>query len=513
MIHSALHFLVNIIIIFMDIFLLICFISILTYDYSKFDIIEFFFNRNWSNNLIKKISIEYQSTINTEEIWESLINITFPGIMEGCDCSAYNNIIYDEKCVTSLLMENCENIFPIKTQYFTNLFLENIDYFSKNGIRIKIERFQDLSYFDLLINSENNKNYFLDTSCNCPKYSEFCIDCGIIDSIGNHLCITSYESSKYECYKLKLEYDYSLKDSKLIKDFELIFNTKSDSNYLYPIEFTNIFDNNTCILEDETIFYPTLNYNLIYTNNDTSFFSNGPKNQGCITKLLNGVKYDNRWNIIYSFPVDNILDKDFKNKLISLPQFPYVEYFNSYFSVAYRTFIGFSKNCINDIDFIIKEIPVYQKNIKIYFIIFLFMDLVVFPYYLLLIMVIAQTDLLTFSQSFFLSSSYTAIIAIFLHFLFNQYNEAKNKYKALNTIASKYCGDNLTNNLFFSILKDLKNILNSIHYSIYWTIIMLILSFIKIILIITKTYKKRIMYTLNNGNQIPLGNHNYNIIK
>ena len=70
----------------------------------------------------------------------------------------------------------------------------------------------------------------------------------------------------------------------------------------------------------------------------------------------------------------------------------------------------------------------------------------------------------------------------------------------------------MTNNLFFSILKDLKNILNSIHYSIYWTIIMLILSFIKIILIITKTYKKRIMYTLNNGNQIPLGNHNYNII-
>ena len=512
MIHSSLHFLINLIIIFMDIFILICFISILTYDYSKFQIIEYCFKKNWSNNLIKKISIEYQENFNKEQIWESLINISFPGIIEGCDCTLYNGIIYDEKCVTSLLIEKCENIFPIKKQYFTNLYLENLDYFSNIGIQIKIERYQDFTYFDLLNNSKNNNDYFVEINCNCPKHSELCIDCGIIDSIGNHLCITSYESLKYNCYKLKLEYDLSLKDNQIIKDFEIIFNNKNYSNYLYPIEFNNIFGNKTCILEDETILYPTINYNLFYTNNDTSFFTNGPKNQGCNTKLLFEVKYDNRWHNIYSFPLDIVLDKEFKNELKSLPQFPYEEYIKHNFSISYRGFIGFSKHCVNDISFIINEIPMYQKNIKIYFIIFLFLDLVVFPYYLLLIMVIAQTELLTLYQSFFLSSSYTALIAVFLQFLFNQYIEGKNKYKILDGIANKYCGDNLTNNLFFSILKDLKNIINTIQYSIYWTIIMVILSFIKILLIITKSYKKRIMYYINNGNQIPIGNHNYNII-
>ena len=79
MIHSALHFLFNILIILMDIFQLICFVSIITYDYSKFEIIPFFFNNNWSHNLIKKISFEYQGNNNNEEVWESILNITFPG--------------------------------------------------------------------------------------------------------------------------------------------------------------------------------------------------------------------------------------------------------------------------------------------------------------------------------------------------------------------------------------------------------------------------------------------------
>lgn len=515
MIHSILHFFFNLIIIFMDIFQLICFISIITYDFSKFEIFKYFFNYNWSQNLIKKITIEYQNSFNNEEEWESPINITFPGIIDGCDCTLYNGVIYDEKCVATLIIENCENIFSIEKQYFNILYLPEIESHSKDGIKIKIERYNDFTYLDLLNNSENNKNYFLNDgkdNCECPKYSEICYDCGIIDSIGNHLCITSYSGLKDNCYKLKLEYDYSLKDLQFIKDFEKIFNNNKESNYYqYPIEFINIFDDNVCILQDESITFPLIDYKLIYSINETNIFINGPKNLGCMTKLLYNIKYDNRWNTIYSFPLEYFMDNEMKQKLKSLPEFPYDD-LKSNFSMAYRTYIGFKKECLNYINFIKQDIPLYQRNIKISFIVFLFCALVIFPYYLLLIMVIAQNELLTFYQSFILGSSYSVIISVFLHFLFIAFDEAKEKYDLLYQISNKYCGDDITNNLFFSILVDFKNVKNAIHYSIYWTIIMLSFSFLKLILMATKSYKKRIMYTLNNGNQNPIGNHNYNLI-
>ena len=49
-----------------------------------------------------------------------------------------------------------------------------------------------------------------ENNCECPESYEECFDCGIIDSIGNHLCVTSYDSFKNDCYRLKLEYDFSL---------------------------------------------------------------------------------------------------------------------------------------------------------------------------------------------------------------------------------------------------------------------------------------------------------------
>ena len=424
-------------------------------------------------------------------------------------------MIYDEKCVTSLLIENCENIFSIDKQFFNIFYLPEIESLTKNGIRIKIERFNDLTYLDLLNSSKNDNNFFIsndENNCECPESYEECFDCGIIDSIGSHLCVTSYNSFKNDCFRLKLEYDFSLKDLQLTKDLETIFNNNNKTNYLkYPIEFINIFENDVCVLQDESITFPSINYKLLNLVNETNIFINGPKNYGCLTKLLYDIKYDNRWEKIFLFPLAYFLDDQMKKSLKNLPEFPYDEYINSNFSMAYRTYIGFRKNCIEYINFVL-DIPSYQKTIKISFIVFLFCALVVFPYYLLLIMVIAQTDLLTFPQSFILGGTYCTIIAVFMHFLFLEFNEIKEKNEILSEIANKYCGDNLTNNLFFSILKDFKSIKNAIHYSIYWTIIMLIFSFLKLILMATKTYKKRIMYTLNNGNQNPIGNHNYNLI-
>ena len=54
-----------------------------------------------------------------------------------------------------------------------------------------------------------------------------------------------------------------------------------------------------------------------------------------------------------------------------------------------------------------------------------------------------------------------------MYFLFIVYNDAKFKQEKLTKIGNKFCGDNLTNILFFSILEDFKNVKNAIHYSIY----------------------------------------------
>lgn len=513
MIILLLHFLFNIIIIIIDFFQLLCFVNIITYDYSKFEIIEFFFINNWSHNLIKKINIDYENNY-IDNNWESPINITFPGLMTGCDCLPFNGKIFDEKCEILFLNKNCENINSLEKQYFNILYFPDIINYSNKGIKITIERYKEFNYLNLLNILENNTNYFIDKECICPKYSQICIDCGIIDSFGNHLCITSYNALKNNCFRIELEYDYTLKGTNLIKHFERIFNDNTNyTSYLsFPVEFINVFNNKSCILQDETITSPLISYKLIYNNNEISSNMNKPKNKGCKTYLLGNIKYDYRWINIYSLSMENILNENMKKKLKFLPEFPFDEYIKNNFSIAYRTYIGLGKHCISDVSFIIDIIPYYKKNIKITFILFLFFSLIIFPYYLLSIMVIEQNNLLTYNQNLILNSSYSVIILIYIQFLLNEFYETKKIHENISQIANKYCGDNLTNNLFFSILKDCLKIKNSILYSIYWTIIMLICSLLKFILIITNVYKKRIIFTLNNGNVNPTGNHNYNLI-
>ena len=107
----------------MDLFQLICLINILSYDFSKFEMMEYLY-KNWSYNLIKTIKVEYQSSpllydnINSDlSNKEPMINISFPGIIPGCDCSLFNNKIYKGYCTNNLINKNCYIINPIETVY------------------------------------------------------------------------------------------------------------------------------------------------------------------------------------------------------------------------------------------------------------------------------------------------------------------------------------------------------------------------------------------------------------
>ena len=497
MIHSIFHFIFNVTIVIMNIFQLICLINILSYDFSKFEILEHL-NKNWSYNLIKKIKIEYQSPseyINNKI--EPLINISFPGIYQGCDCSLYNDKIYRGKCTEDLINKRCYDIEPIESVFLTKIYLSEINTLNNKGINIYIERYENLSYIDLLLNttddffiSNNNKG------CNCNKNYKICFDCGIIDSLGNHLCITSSKGLESNCYKIKLEYDYSLKNTKLIKDLNILTNISN-----YPIEFMPLFNNNkACILQDESISAPNIDYYLIIQNNITTLFNSGLKNGGCVSNLLLNIKVDYRWKKLNKFSIDNILDFNLKNELKKLPLFPYDDLLNKNISLVYRNFIGIYKRCIEKIKFIGEKMINYEKTFKLKYVLYLFFSLIFFPSFLLFFMMISQIDILTFIQKFIFGLSFSVNVCIFLEGLYYEFIDLNKNYEKIKDIADNYCSDDLTNNLFFCILNDFNNLKNLIKFCGYWTVIMILASICKNVLIVTKSFKRNIMLSLNSGN-------------
>ena len=497
MIHSLLHFIFNVTIIIMDIFQLICLINILTYDFSKFEMVQYLY-KNWSSNLIKKIKIEYQSSsLYSITNQEALINISFPKIIQGCDCSLFNDKIYKGYCTLDLLKKNCYNIEPIDSYNLNNLFLPEIND-NNEGILISIERYENLSYLDLVLNNNTNEEYFIsdNTGCDCNKINNLCIDCGIIDSLGNHLCITSYKGINNNCYKIKLEYDYSLKNNKIIQELNQTLNTIN-----YPIEFFSLFNNSTtCILQDESISSPLIDYNLIFIDNFTNIFNSGNKNRGCISQLFFNISVDNRWKKILNFPFEYTLNNELKNNLKKLSLFPYEDLINKNISLSYRNFIGFDIKCFNSTLFIKNEIISYEKLLKIRILLLLFFALIFFPSLLLFLMMTSQIDILTFFQKIFFGIFFSGNILIFLESLYYELIDMNEKYESVKLIANNFCGDYLTNNLFFCLLNDFKKLQSMTTYCCYWTVIMLLMSICKIVLIVTKACKKRIMYSLNTGN-------------
>ena len=496
MIHSIFHFIFNVTIVIMNILQLICLINILSYDFSKFEILEHL-NKNWSYNLIKKIKIEYQppSEYISNKI-EPLINISFPGIYQGCDCSLYNEKIYRGKCTEDLINKNCYDIEPIETIFLNEIYLKEINSLNNKGINIYLERYENLSYIDLL---NNTNDFFIgekNKGCNCNNNYKICFDCGIIDSLGNHLCITSSKGLESNCFKIKLEYDYSLKNTLLIKDFK---NLKNISNY--PIEFMTLFNSNkVCILQDESISDINIDYNLIVKNNITTLFNSGLKNGGCVSNIFLNIKNDYRWKKLNSLSLDYILDFNLKNELKKLPLFPYDDLLKKNITLVYRNFIGVYKRCIEKIKFIGEKMINYERTFKIKYVLYLFFSLIFFPSFLLFFMMISQIDILTFIQKFIFGLTFSSNVFIFLKGLYYDLIDLDKNFEKIKDIADNYCSDDLTNNLFFSILNDFNNLKNLVKFCGYWTVIMFLASICKNVLIVTKSFKRKIMLSLNFGN-------------
>ena len=122
---------------------------------------------------------------------------------------------------------------------------------------------------------------------------------------------------------------------------------------------------------------------------------------------------------------------------------------------------------------------------------------IIFPAICINYLIIFKT--LKYIQTLVYLGCFSGLISIFLHNLFLGYNDIEQKYLSLNIIANKYCGDDLTNSLFFSILNDYENFQNYNRYVIYFISIIFCISLVKFILAIVEYYQNLITYTLFNN--------------
>ena len=195
---------------------------------------------------------------------------------------------------------------------------------------------------------------------------------------------------------------------------------------------------------------------------------------------------------------NNIYPNDLKSNLLKITSFEFDKFINSKLNFFSRKFIGLKKECKDYIDFL-KFFILIKNNIKFSFTIFLIIDLIVIPYFLLFILVVIQIEYDNFYLHIILSLFYSLIIFLYLTMFLIEYFKMKKCYFKSIEISDKFCGDNITNNILYLIRKDSYLLMGYIFKSILLIILILISSLLKTYLILVKLKKKKIINSLING--------------
>lgn len=484
MTHTLLHFILNLIIIGCNLGLIVCILIVITFDYSHFDILNANI-LNWNLDLIEEIVVA--PAYETKNEYTHLFNYTFPGTERGCDCSnlyvppgttpeyTWEGLITKGECISTQKKKECETIFEVSPMSTTVIF---------DNYSVMIKRAKNMNYFTLY------KDNIL-PSCE----EENLKDCGVIDTLGNKLCL----NEKYDCpsSRLKINFLDNLEYFPDVKNyFKPLLETLS-KNILQNIEFEFSTSDNICInqLESEK-FGENFSYPLMPISLTINSLG---KEKGCYTSLLNKKTIDERYTKILTTSISSIFSSDYLNKLKRLPNFPYESYKNSNLNLFTRGFIGWEKKCEKHFRKL-EPLTNLKFHLRAYFTLFLINALIVLPYYLLFIMIVTQIDYANFKLHFMLSISHSLIVVLFCALIVYEYIGVFFIEKRLEEIGLKSCGDSITNNLFFSMLDDIRAISKGIFFSFLWLMVIFGCSLLKIVLIITKMKKRTILLTLMSSN-------------
>ncbi len=465
-----LHFTLIIIILISSLILMICIMLVLTYDFFHLDLIGEILE-NWNKNLVKNFIIKKSENVNFSDNLELILNYKFPGIIQGCIYS--NNLMNSYlrgKCSCKGNEEECTNVNKIEGRILRHF------YFNNNNYSIYIERFDNENYLNYILNEKECIFQFCDFDYK---------DCGIIDSLGNHLCL----KQKEKCPFMK----------------RINNNIKTQFNFINEIKESLLLEikysiNDICIKEEESPLFTNINFPF-YDNE----FSDNIISENCVTSLLNNITIDNRYNKLMEINISHIFPEDLKKDLNEISNFEFDKLLKENLKFFFRKFIGFKKECRIYLNYL-KSFNSIKEKLRFSFTLFLIIDLIVVPYFLLFILIVTQIEYYNLHLHLVLYIFYAVFLLFYLIMFFVEYFQMKISYEQSIEISDKFCGDNITNNILYMVRADSNILIKYIFYCIFVIIIILISTLLKGFLVFLKIKKKQVISSLING--LESNNHN-----
>ena len=477
------HFALNVIAFGFNIAIIVSVVVVITFDYSRFDIVERIVMK-WETPLISEVNVmitnEYNAVNgNYDNLFVPLFNYSFPGIEEGCDCRGvvseyeyeWEGMVLKGKCNSVQKGKGCADINAVNEVNVYNVVME-----SEDTIFIKRSN-KDNTYMKWYLNGNVRKN--------C-SYVNNTRSCGVIDTLDNHLCIEEHIS----CPFVKV---INNNNSNVLSN---IINDIIANKHLFIDTISTPFQH-ICINPNET---PFTNANTSYPL--YSFKSSSTLNLNlyeCHSYIINtSYIYDTTYIPLTSFPINMSLPSPYLSLLHSLPQFPYDNFTSQNITLFYKGYSGWDSSCINYIStlYMLSTMKYYFKG---YFTLFLVNVLVIFPYYLLFIMIITQIDYMNHKLHLILHVSYIVLIVILMIMIALCYKVGNVLSSQMKLIVSKSCGDAVISHLMLNIYDDMNNIVSKVLKVEMWLMLMMCSYGMKVILVFTKLNKRAMMSLLIGG--------------
>ena len=489
------HFTLNVIAFGFNIAIIVSVVVVITFDYGRLDIVERMVMK-WETPLISDVAVMRVSKYNDDKDergdnrFVPLFNYTFPGMEEGCDCSGVvkeERTVLKGKCDSVQLTKGCVGVNKVNE---VNVY--NVDIESKDTIFVKRSN-KDNTYMKWYLNGNIRKNcsyvgnnITMTTRTRTHTHTRTYKSCGVIDTLNNHLCIEEHKPCPYVNV---INTNNSSNSSKVLST---IINDIITNTHLYIDTISTPYQH-ICINPTETPF----------TNANTSYplysFKSSPLNLNlyeCHTYIINPCyTYDTTYTPLTSFPINTSFPSPYLSLLHSLPQFPYTNFTCQHITLFHKGYSGWDSSCINYIS-TIYTLSSMRYYFKRYFTLFLIDVLVVFPYYLLFIMIITQIDHMNHKLHLILHMSYIVLIVVLMIMVAVCYKVGHALSSQMNVIVSKSCGDAITSHVMLSIYDDMNCIINKVLHVEMWLVLMMCSYGLKVILVFTKMNKRGMMALL-----------------
>lgn len=312
-----------IVLFFINIFLNILFSFLYTtYELENNTIISEIEN-SLNGKLITSFEIKFSCNLLLNE--EILVLGKWPGTSEGCDC---DGLITRKTCSDEEEKKGCKKINENSP----------INYEKINGNLICIKRTEN-SYKELL-----KLNKIIEKNKDCLENQKYC---GIIDTLGNKLCVDNNEDCPLKIKDINSKFKLFLKRQLLEENY--IYSNDNDDKLLFTLKLNQ--------------YYPCINPSEYYWNYYTKL---EPDNQRCTTEIKGKLK-DERYELIneYNSTVLKLYEDNSISKFIVIDDILRDKLEREQVYLFGRNILGFNLENLEKSGFSYEKIISFQKKSNI----------------------------------------------------------------------------------------------------------------------------------------------------